>query len=255
MACPICGTLHSPSAGCQRLPQVAFFINLFAVPAFITDPLNRFVCVNQTFARMVGDPVRDGVPLNMRFVIATILGPYRDRFPRRKHEVAQCASGLVREVEVGRLAPGAVRLLEDALALDEDLNWMACRMETPWDGTIVVKDNDGKMSLVREQVVPVADPHGRDSGFHISLWLPAEKDQGEPLAGGLGSPAVVARMLTPRQLEIARWYAAGLNSRAVAAEAGITPKTARDHLEEIYSRLDVHSRAGFTALLVREGLA
>lgn len=255
MACSMCGITHPPSAPCQRFQQVALSLNLFGVPAFLTDPLNRFVHVNQTFARMVGDPVQDRVPPNLRFIPAAIVGPYRDRFPRGKQEVAQCVSGLLGEVEAGRLAPGAARLLEDTLALDHDLNRLARRTDTAWDGTVVVKDSGGKLSLVREQVVPVAGPHGGDSGFHVSWWLPAEKDPSELLAGLSDSPTGVASTLTPRQLEVARWYASGLNSRGVAAKASVSLGTARSHLEEIYSRLDVHSRAELTALLVREGLA
>jgi DNA-binding CsgD family transcriptional regulator len=41
----------------------------------------------------------------------------------------------------------------------------------------------------------------------------------------------------------------------VAAQVGITQRTARDHLEAIYARLDIHSRAELAALLVRQGLA
>ena len=255
MACSICGILHSPSTPCQRLQQVALSLNLFAVPAFLTDPLNRFVHVNQTFAKMVGDPVQDRMPTNLRFIPATIVGPYRDRFPRGRQEVAQCMSGLVVEVEAGRLAAGAAHLLKDTLALDHGLNRLAHRTDTAWDGTVVVKDSGDKLSLVREQVVPVAGPHGQATGFHVSWWLPAEKDPPELLAGLSDGPAGVGSTLTPRQLEVARWYAAGLNSRGVAAKAGIALGTARSHLEEIYSRLDVHSRAELTALLVRDGLA
>jgi DNA-binding CsgD family transcriptional regulator len=254
MVCPACGTQHPLSATCQRLQQVVLSLNLFTVPAFLTDPLNRFVFVNQTFGRMIGDPIRDLVHSNMRFIVAAIVGPYRDRFPWGRREVAQCISGLVREVKAGRLAKGTGQLLEDTLALDEDLTRMVRRTDTPWDGTVVVKDNTGKMSLVREQVVAVADPWGRDSGFHVSWWLPAEKGLPEILAGLSESPTGVAATLTPRQLEVARWYAVGLNSRGVAARAGITLGTARAHLEEIYSRLEVHSHAELTARLIREGL-
>jgi DNA-binding CsgD family transcriptional regulator len=157
-------------------------------------------------------------------------------------------------VEAGRLAPGAIRLLEHALTLDEDVYKLAKRTDTPWDGTVVVKDHGGKLLLIREQVVAVADHRGKDSGFHVSWWLAAEEDPPEFAAGLSESPTGVASLLTPRQLEVARWYAAGHNSRAVAERTGITLKTARDHLEEVYSRLDLHSRAELAALLVREGL-
>jgi DNA-binding CsgD family transcriptional regulator len=158
-------------------------------------------------------------------------------------------------VEAGRLAPGASRLGEDILALDQDLNRMAQRSETPWDGTLVIRDHEDKLSMVLEQVVPVADPQGGDSGYHLSLWLPVEKvPPPRPARPRAGGPGGVALLLTARQLEVARWYGAGLTSREVAAETGISPKTARDHLEEIYSRLDVHSRAELAALLVRDGV-
>jgi len=254
MVCPMCGVPHELAKPCPRLQQVAASLNLFTAPAFVTDPFNRFVSVNETFARMVGDPIQDRVPSNLRFVDAAIIGPYRDRFPRGKQEVAQCASGVLGEVEAGRLAPGAIKLLEHALTLDEDVYQLAKRTETPWDGTVLVKDQSGKMSLIREQVVAVADSRGKDSGYHVSWWLEAEADLPESLAGHSQSPTRVAALLTQRQLEIARWYASGYNSRAVAEKTGITLKTARDHLEEIYSRLDLHSRAELTALLVREGM-
>lgn len=254
MVCPECGTEHSPSARCQRIQQVALSLNFFGVPAFLTDPFNRIVGVNETFASMIGDPIQDRLPSSLRFVDAAIIGPYRERFPRGMQEVAQCAMGLMAEVEAGRLAPGAVRLLEATLALHEDLARKALESNTHWDGTVVVKDLQSKMSLVREQVVPVSGPRGRNCAFHVSWWLPAEKDPPESLAALSDKPTEVSAVLSVRQLEIARWYAAGLNSRAVAEKARITVKTARDHLEEIYSRLDIHSRAELAALLVREGL-
>ena len=255
MLCTICGTQHGPSGACRQLQQVAHSLNLFAVPAFVTDACNRFLCVSETFARTIGDPFRDRLSPDIRFIPNAILGPYRDRFPEGKREVAQCASGLLREVEAGRLAPGADRLLENTLAENEDLNRMARRTETEWDGTIVVRDREGKMSMVREQVVPLADAYGRESKFHVSLWLPVDQDPAQSNRELLDRPTGVASTLTPRQLEIARWYAAGLDSRGVAAKAEISVGTARSHLEEIYSRLDIHSRAELTALLVREGLA
>ena len=191
----------------------------------------------------------------MRFVDAAIIGPYRDRFPQGKDQVARCVPSLFREVEAGRLAPGALHLLDDLLAQDDDLRRAAYKSETSWDGTLVIKSEAGKLLMAREQVVPVADTCGRDSGFHVSLWLPMERDLRMLDLERIGEQPAITSQLTPRQLELACWYAAGLTSREVAARAQITVRTARDHLEEIYSRLDVHSRAELTALLVREGLA
>ena len=239
----------------QQLQQVMRFLNLFAVPAFLTDPCNRFVRVNQKFARMVGDPIQDRLPTHLLFIPAAMVGPYRERFPQGKQEVAQCLPSIPREVAAGRLAPATLTLLQHMLTHDTALRGAAERGTSGWDGTVVVKDGDGKRSIVCEQVIPVADPHGNNSGFHVSLWLPAEKEFPQPLVGLQECRGAAASMLTPRQLELARWYAEGLTSRAVAARADISLRTARSHLEHIYTRLGVSSRAELVLRLVREGLA
>jgi DNA-binding CsgD family transcriptional regulator len=166
-----------------------------------------------------------------------------------------CLPSIPREVSAGRLAPATLTLLQHMLTHDTALRGAVERGTSGWDGTVVVKDGDGKRSIVCEQVIPVADPHGNNSGFHVSLWLPAEKEFPQPLVGLQECRGAAASMLTPRQLELARWYAEGLTSRAVAARADISLRTARSHLEHIYTRLGVSSRAELVLRLVREGLA
>ena len=110
------------------------------------------------------------------------------------------------------------------------------------------------MVMIREHVVPVSGAQGGPSGYNISLWPKAEQEV-PSLDDQLDDITPLASLLTPRQLEVASLYGSGLNSRKVAERAGITLGTARAHLEEIYSRLQIHSRAELAALLVREGLA
>jgi DNA-binding CsgD family transcriptional regulator len=238
----------------QRLRHVALALDLFAVSAFLTDPCNRFLWVNQSFTRMVGDPIRDRLPTNMRFVPAAMLGPYHERFPEAKPQIVQCLPGLAHEVAAGRLAAGTLGLVHGMLAQDAALRRAVEHTTRAWDGTIVVKSSGGKRVLVHEQVIPVTDAYGNDSGFHVSLWLPLEHEPPLVLVGPQDCPEAVTATLTPRQLQLARWYAAGLTSRDVAIRAGISLRTARAHLEHIYTRLSVHSRAELTLVLVREGL-
>jgi DNA-binding CsgD family transcriptional regulator len=253
-ACAMCGRGHHPAVVCEHLALVARSLDLYAVPAFLTDRYNRITWVNRAFARLVGDPVREGIPLRLRFVAAALLGPYRARFPRRKQEVAACLQGLSHEVENGALAAPTLRLLDDTLALNEDVRRLVEKGGQSWDGTVLIRPAGERASvLVREQVVPLAGPAGAPNGFHVSLWLPVEHDL-SPSAGPLFVQGGVPSLLTPRQLQIARWFAAGLNSSRVAERAGISPRTARDHLEEIYARLGVHSRAELVTLLAHEGL-
>jgi DNA-binding CsgD family transcriptional regulator/PAS domain-containing protein len=253
--CAMCGQPHHPSAACEQLALVARSLDLYAVPAFLTDRYNRITWVNRAFARLVGDPVRDGIPLTLRFVAAALLGPYRARFPRRKLEVAACLQGLPREVEDGALATPTLRLLDDALALDEDVRRLVAKGGPAWDGTILIRpEGERTPVLVREQVVPLAGPTGTPNSFHVSLWLPVDQDLKPATGGPLFLQGGAPSLLTPRQLQIARWFAAGLTSSRVAERAGISQRTAHDHLEEIYARLGVHSRAELVTVLAHEGL-
>ena len=105
----------------QELRVAAACLNLFPIMAFLTDRCNRIIWVNHAFARTIGDPVRDELPWPARFLPAAIVGPYRDRFPRWRDEIAQCLPGLYQEVEAGNLAPGTMHLIEALIEGEEDL--------------------------------------------------------------------------------------------------------------------------------------
>ena len=254
MRCTFCEADHQRSELCVRLNTVAQALDLYAVPAFVTDPLNRCTWVNRPFADLVGDPIQDGLPADVRFIAAMMLGPYRHRFPEHKAEIAACLPGLLDEVASGALGAETRRLVEQTLALDADVRRLAGRNVRAWDGTIVIRRTDRRVVRVREQVVPIANLQGHANGFHISFWLPVDNRVPPAFLTPARARTSLASTLTQRQVEIARWYARGYSSRVVAEQAGITHRTARDHLEEIYSRLQIHSRAELVALLVREGL-
>jgi DNA-binding NarL/FixJ family response regulator len=56
--------------------------------------------------------------------------------------------------------------------------------------------------------------------------------------------------LTRRQLEILEQIASGATDAAAGAVLGIAPTTVKKHLEQIYQRLDVHTRTAASALLL-----
>jgi HD-GYP domain-containing protein (c-di-GMP phosphodiesterase class II) len=60
--------------------------------------------------------------------------------------------------------------------------------------------------------------------------------------------------LTARELEVLLLVARGASSREVAEELTITEKTARNHIEHIYSKLDVSTRAEASLYAMRHGL-
>ena len=233
----------------REFDQLTRAVNGLPVLAFLTDSLNRIQWVNRTFAATVGDPIERCLPVEERFLPAMIAGPFRDRFPRWQQELSSCLSGLHREIEAGHLAPGTLRLIDDTLLLQDALR-KGLENCDDWDGTMLVRSSDGQLKLVREHVLPLVDGTGRNTGLHLTQWF--EVDQ--PAAERGTCDVSPAKLLTPRQLEIGRLYASGLTSEEVAVAAGISRRTARDHIEEIYSRLGVHSRSELTLHFARAGL-
>jgi DNA-binding NarL/FixJ family response regulator len=60
--------------------------------------------------------------------------------------------------------------------------------------------------------------------------------------------------LSVRELEVARAVASGLSNAEVAAALFISPRTVTTHLDRIYARLGLGSRAALTRYLADEGL-
>jgi DNA-binding CsgD family transcriptional regulator len=69
----------------------------------------------------------------------------------------------------------------------------------------------------------------------------------EPAAGN-GS------MLTPREQEVVRLVALGANTRAIAAELGLSPETVRTHIRNAMFKTGVHTRAHLVALVLSKSL-
>lgn len=61
--------------------------------------------------------------------------------------------------------------------------------------------------------------------------------------------------LTEREIQVLRLVAAGRTNRAIAAELVISEHTVARHLNNIFAKLDVSSRAAATAYACTHGLA
>ncbi|MBV9598254.1 MAG: helix-turn-helix domain-containing protein [Chloroflexi bacterium] len=73
-----------------------------------------------------------------------------------------------------------------------------------------------------------------------------------PAAARSGAPAA---LLTPRQVDVLRLVARGMTNREIAAELVLSEKTVGHHLENIFERLGVNSRASATLVAACQGLA
>jgi len=60
--------------------------------------------------------------------------------------------------------------------------------------------------------------------------------------------------LTPREVEVLRLLAQGLSNREIAERLVITPKTAGNHIEHIYAKIDASSRATASLFAMQHGL-
>ena len=75
-------------------------------------------------------------------------------------------------------------------------------------------------------------------------------------AGQRGRPPYVARPagLTEREVDVLRLIARGQTNRQVAATLGISPKTVGHHVEHIYTKAGVTTRAGATLFAMEQDL-
>jgi HD-GYP domain-containing protein (c-di-GMP phosphodiesterase class II) len=60
--------------------------------------------------------------------------------------------------------------------------------------------------------------------------------------------------LTGREFEVLRLLARGLSNKEIAKQLVVTPKTAGNHVEHIYAKIDAANRAAASLFAVRHGL-
>ena len=86
-------------------------------------------------------------------------------------------------------------------------------------------------------------------GFQESetLWLLSLRERGDLTPSRLSTAA-----LTPRETEVLSWIAKGKTNRDVADILGMSPRTVNKHLEHVYEKLGVETRAAAAALASRE---
>ena len=79
-----------------------------------------------------------------------------------------------------------------------------------------------------------------------SMWLLSLQAADAP-ASRLASAA-----LTPRETEVLSWVAKGKTNRDIGDILGLSPRTVNKHLEHVFEKLGVETRAAATALAGRE---
>jgi DNA-binding NarL/FixJ family response regulator len=91
-----------------------------------------------------------------------------------------------------------------------------------------------------------AQPLG-DIGLGETMWLLRRAAPGDKAASRLA-----AAQLTPRETEVLSWIAKGKTNRDVGEILGMSPRTVNKHLEHVFEKLGVETRAAAAALASRE---
>ncbi|WP_422563991.1 response regulator [Ideonella sp.] len=86
-----------------------------------------------------------------------------------------------------------------------------------------------------------------DIGMGEAMWLLSVQRAGEAAASRLLTAA-----LTPRETEVLSWVAKGKTNRDVGEILGLSPRTINKHLEHVFEKLGVETRAAAAALASRE---
>jgi DNA-binding NarL/FixJ family response regulator len=100
-----------------------------------------------------------------------------------------------------------------------------------------------------------ASPRQLDAALRaVAAGLTVRVGQDGALPGFAAAEEAVPALLTPREIEILAAIGEGMSNKAVARRLGISAHTVKFHLEAIFAKLDVGSRAEAVAKGLRRGL-
>lgn len=142
----------------------------------------------------------------------------------------------------GRIAwqsPRAQGWLAEFLAglpADEMARWISAR---PADGAACQRQAPDGRTLVAQRL--------GDIGMGEAMWLLNVQP-----AGAAALSRLATASLTPRETEVLSWIAKGKTNRDVGEILGLSPRTVNKHLEHVFEKLGVETRAAAAALASRE---
>jgi DNA-binding NarL/FixJ family response regulator len=125
-----------------------------------------------------------------------------------------------------------------SLSAEEQAGWWAPAPAAGADRTCEHAAPDGRTLVARRL---------GDIGMGEAMWLLSVQS-----AGGVPPSRLAAASLTPRETEVLSWIAKGKTNRDVGEILGLSPRTVNKHLEHVFEKLGVETRAAAAALASRE---
>ena len=172
--------------------------------------------------------------------------------PLRAQEVQARLATHVRNARAARLAREAVDVGgHGVLVVDARgrIAWQSPQAQR-WLG-----DRFGAEAVTADRLARHSTADGRqllarrlgEVGLGEVMWLLSLQAPGDAAASRLATAA-----LTPRETEVLSWIAKGKTNRDVAEILGMSPRTVNKHLEHVFEKLGVETRAAAAALASRE---
>ena len=128
------------------------------------------------------------------------------------------------------------------LTIHEDDHHILEAVRNGADGYILKKANRNKILEAIKQVYEGGGALTPSVARQVMAFLKPEKSVKD------------IPILTPREKEILWLITQGMINEKIAAELYISPETVRNHIRNIYDKLQVHSRSQVVAKAIREGL-
>ncbi|HEX7039332.1 MAG TPA: GAF domain-containing protein [Trueperaceae bacterium] len=204
--------------------QQAFEVS--PVAAFITaEGEGRVLDVNRAFTRLTGYGPELAVGKTTRE-----LGLWASRPDRELMEATVAAGARFEGVEVRlRCQDGALRDVlasGDRVRLDDGYGWLQLFLD-------VSEQKRSQEELMRAIKEVMTD----------TTWFSRRLVERLALVQGRPEDHTSVELLSERERQVLARISQGMTNDEIAAELAITPRTVRNHLANIYAKIDVHSRA------------
>jgi DNA-binding NarL/FixJ family response regulator len=146
--------------------------------------------------------------------------------------------------------------LEDLLSSRADLKGMSQEEEAEEDQSACRRDGDPpdhSLSRLRREIESVLEEGATAVRDSVRLRRRARRLR-EALQAGRPAPEAPTGTLSRREHQVLTLIVQGMTSKEIAAELGISFKTAVTHRASIMSKLDVHEIASVVREAIRRGL-
>ena len=147
------------------------------------------------------------------------------------------------EADVGR-QPKAV--LEQALSLAQPEGYLRIFLDMGWTIHELLEQAAADFRKAKSDTLKQA-PVG--TGYERAILEAFQKEQviqssavTKGVAGLTSESSTPSEVLTARELEVLRLLAEGISNKEIASRMVVAPSTVKQHLKNIYGKLDVHSR-------------